>query len=153
MSPALTIWRGDWSKGCSRLLRLRIVTAVVFFCGLSVASQSASASCGDYLLRHGKSVSNYAVPMNPVTDSGDLKSESHPLELPIRHCSGPDCSNGPLPLAPVPATPSSLPRGIDPAAILEKFFQSCTTRGAFEIPESERGACCEPSSIFRPPTA
>lgn len=115
--------------------------------------QSASASCGNYLFRNGKPVSGHFRPMDSLNgvQAHELQADAGPLEFPVRRCSGPNCSSSPLPLAPVPAVPSNLIQSFDPAAILEMLVQSSETPRGIEIPQSERGACFEPSLIFRPP--
>jgi hypothetical protein len=119
-------------------------------------TQSASASCGDYLFRNGKPVAGHSVPDHQVVvdatvDFGDLANSEVPVHAPVRRCSGPNCSSSPVPLAPVPAVPVNLLRSLDPAALLELASSSSETRRAIELPESERGARYLPSSIFRPP--
>jgi hypothetical protein len=116
---------------------------------------TASASCGNYLYRNGRPVVNHDMHVETAAANedaaGPIQRRSH--ELPVRKCSGPNCSRSSLPLAPVPAAPSNLIRGFDPAAILETLLHVDQTRGAMHVPQSERGARYEPSSIFRPPAA
>jgi hypothetical protein len=119
-------------------------------------TQSASASCGNYLFRNGKPVAGHSMPEHQVVVEAtagfaDLASSDVPVQAPVRRCSGPNCSNSPVPLAPVPAVPVNLLRSLDPAALLELASASSETRRAIELPESERGARYLPSSIFRPP--
>ncbi|RLS77880.1 MAG: hypothetical protein DWI00_04540 [Planctomycetota bacterium] len=121
-------------------------------------TQSASASCGDYLFRNGKPVAGHAMPEHQIVqdasfDFGELASPEVPVQAPVRRCSGPNCSSSPVPLAPVPAVPVNLLRSLDPAALLELASVTSETRRAMELPESERGARYLPSSIFRPPAA
>ncbi len=141
------------------------VSAIVVFMGVMIVSQSVFGSCGDYLYRNGRPVSSHFSPMHesPLDASPDrLLTRANSLDLltrnespaiPVRRCSGPNCSSSPLPFAPAPNAPSNLIRGFDQAAILESLAGFLATRGAIEFPESERGACFEPSSIFRPPAA
>lgn len=119
-------------------------------------TQSASASCGNYLFRNGKPVAGHSMPEHQVVveatvDSADLANLEVPVQAPVRRCSGPNCSSSPVPLAPVPAVPVNVLRSLDPAALLELASVSSETRRAIELPESERGARYLPSSIFRPP--
>lgn len=120
-------------------------------------TQSASASCGDYLFRNGKAVSGHSMSEQAIVvhavDFADLANSETPVQVPVRRCSGPHCSSSPVPLAPVPAVPVNLIRSLDPAALLEMASTSSETRRAIELPESERGARYLPSSIFRPPAA
>lgn len=103
---------------------------------------SAYASCGDYLHRNGQSVSEHLMLMT---------EQDAPTEVPIRRCSGPNCSESPLPLSPVPAVPVSLVRSTDTAMLLELSGDSGSKRNSVQVPQSERGAFFEPSSVFRPP--
>lgn len=121
-------------------------------------TQSASASCGNYLFRNGNPVAGHAMPEHEIVqdvtvDFGQLASTDLPVQAPVRPCSGPNCSSSPVPLAPVPAVPVNLLRSLDPAALLVLASSSSQTRGAIELPESERGARYLPSLIFRPPAA
>ena len=121
-------------------------------------TQSASASCGNYLFRNGKPVAGHSMPEHQIVqdttvDFGALASPEVPVQAPVRRCSGANCSSSPVPLAPVPAVPVNLLRSLDPAALLELASTSSETRRAIELPESERGARYLPSSIFRPPAA
>ena len=119
-------------------------------------TETATAStCGHYLYRNGKPVGNHETNMqsvNPTATAGN-SAQNSPIELPVRRCSGPNCSENPTPLAPVPPAPVHLIRGFDQMAILESLSRPPVTRDAIEIPESERGARFEPSTIFRPPAA
>lgn len=133
------------------LCRVVIVITILFtslFC-----MRSASATCGSYLYRNGNPVSHRSMPMDELDgvsiDIGNLLPE----EIPVRHCSGPNCSSSPLPLAPLPAAPSNLIRGFDQSAVLESLLPIQMIRCAIEIPTSERGARFEPSIVFRPPAA
>lgn len=121
-------------------------------------TQSASASCGNYLFRNGKPVAGHSMAENQAVhgsqpDIGEFADSTAPVQVPVRRCSGPNCSSSPVPLAPVPAVPVNLLRSLDPAALLELASVSSETRQAIELPESERGARYLPSSIFRPPAA
>jgi hypothetical protein len=119
-------------------------------------TQSASASCGNYLFRNGKPVAGHSMPEHQIVQNaavvlGESPLMDAPIQVPVRRCSGPNCSSSPVPLAPVPVVPVNLLRSLDPAALLELASVSSETRRAIELPESERGARYLPSSIFRPP--
>lgn len=133
----------------------RVVFVVTIFSTQLCCMQCVSASCGNYLYRNGSRISHHSMPVHePNGISSDFAAVVHiPVEIPVRHCSGPNCSSRPIPLAPVPAVPGNLIRGFDQAALMELVLQTQTIRCAIEIPESERGARFEPSSVFRPPAA
>ena len=133
----------------------RVVIAVTILSAPLFWTRSASASCGNYLYRNGKAVSLHSIPMNELNEISENNgaTDNVPSEIPVRRCSGPNCSSSPFPLAPVPAAPSNLIRGFDQATVLESVEQTQNTRGAIEFPESERGARFEPSTVFRPPAA
>ncbi len=114
---------------------------------------SASASCGNYLHRNGQPVNGHLVSMDSLSGvhAEGISSSESPLEVPVRRCSGPNCSSNPLPLAPVPVAPVNLFRVVDPAVILESLSKASSTRDGIQVPQSERGGFFEPSSVFRPP--
>jgi hypothetical protein len=134
-----------------RLLLQPVLMAIVTFSVASAWSTLASASCGNYLYRNGKPVSDSSFSMNDHTEN-DAAGKT-PAQMPVPPCHGPNCSGNPIPLAPVPVAPTNLIRGFDQATILESLADSTSPSGAIEIPESERGARFVPSSIFRPPAA
>ena len=134
-----------------RLLLRRVLVAVAAITVASVLSSTASASCGNYLYRNGKQVTDSSFSMNEHNENH--ASSRIPADMPVPPCHGPNCSRNPTPLAPVPVAPTNLIRGFDQATILESLADSTSPSGAIEIPESERGARFVPSSIFRPPTA
>lgn len=132
------------------------VWAVVTFTVLLAGSKSASATCGNYLFRNGKPVADHTMTHAQTLQEsnlvlGQFATRSAPVQMPVRRCNGPNCSNSPLPFAPVPSAPISQLRGFDPAALLESISLSAGTQEGIELPESERGARYLPSSIFRPP--
>ena len=129
----------------------RVLMAVVSISVALVWSSTASASCGNYLYRNGKQVTDSSFSMNDHNDNH--ASGKTPAGMPVPLCHGPNCSGNPIPLAPVPVAPTNLIRGFDQATILESLADSTSPSGAVEIPESERGARFVPSSIFRPPAA
>lgn len=140
-------------RDAQRLLPLvrRVLMAIMTTCVALAWSSTASASCGDYLYRNGKKVSDSSFSMDK--DSENHASSGIPTGVPVPPCHGPNCSRNPTPLAPVPVAPTNLIRGFDQATIIESFADSTSASGATEIPESERGARFLPSFIFRPPAA
>jgi hypothetical protein len=156
-SPAQTCSNDQPLRSVPGFLRRGLMLAVTLGVALSW-TQSASASCGNYLFRNGKpvaghSMSEHQVVVDAIVEFGDLANLAAPVQAPVRRCSGPNCSSSPVPLAPVPAVPVNLLRSLDPAALLDLAAISSETRRAIELPESERGARYWPSSIFRPPAA
>lgn len=134
-----------------RLLLRRVLMAVGLTSVALVWSSTASASCGNYLYRNGKPVTDASFSMND--HSQNHASGMIPDGTPVPPCHGPNCSRNPMPLAPVPVAPTNLMRGFDLATILEALADLTSPSGAIEYPESERGARFVPSSIFRPPAA
>ncbi len=139
------------NAGRSRLLLQRCVIWLGMLSVGLVWSSTASASCGNYLYRNGKPVTDSSFSMNDHSES--QASGKTPAGMPVPPCHGPNCSGNPIPLAPVPAAPTNLIRGFDQAAILESLADWTPHSRAIEVPESERGARFVPSSIFRPPAA
>lgn len=135
--------------------RQRVLISAAFLAVVLSWSTSAVASCGNYLYRNGKPVSDAFSSMNDHNQISAHESESTevPSRIPAPPCHGPNCSGSPIPLMPVPSAPSNLIRGFDQATILESLADSTSPSGAIEIPESERGARFEHSSVFRPPAA
>ena len=134
-----------------RLWVQRVLIAIVLFSVALVWSSTASASCGNYLYRNGKPVTDSSFAMNDHNQNH--ASSKIPDGTPVPPCHGPNCSGNPIPLAPVPFAPTNLIRGFDQATLLESLADSKSPSGAIEIPASERGARFVPSSIFRPPAA
>ena len=134
-----------------RLSLPRVLLAAVAVSVALVWSSTASASCGNYLYRNGKPVTDSSFSMNNHTEN--YASGKTPAGVPAQPCHGPNCSGNPIPLAPVPVAPTNLIRGFDQATILEALADLTSPSGAIEIPASERGARFEPSSVFRPPAA
>ena len=142
------------AKPDARRLKLSlqyVLMVVVTISVMSVWSSTASASCGNYLYRNGKQVTDSSLSMNE--HDADHVAGKTPAGVPVPPCHGPNCSGNPIPLAPVPVAPTNLIRGFDQATILESLADSASPSGAIEIPESERGARFVPSSVFRPPAA
>ena len=130
-------------------LRLRKVLMLLSTFAVAMSmSNSAVASCGNYLFRNGKPVSHHTMagPSELSLRAPQSGSDQLPHTLIGR-------SRSRMPLAPVPAAPTNLIRNVDQAALLETLSQASQGSGEVEFPESERGACYEPSSIFRPPAA
>ena len=134
-----------------RLSLRRALMAVATITVALVWTSTASASCGNYLYRNGKPVTDSSFSMNDHTENHT--SSKIPDGMPVPPCHGPNCSRNPTPLTPVPVAPTNLIRGFDQATILESLADSTSPSGAIEIPASERGARFVPSSIFRPPAA
>lgn len=128
-----------------------VLMAVVTMSVFMAWSATVSASCGNYLYRNGKQVSHSSFSMNEHNENH--AAGQTPARMPVPPCHGPNCTGNPAPLAPVPVAPTNLIRGFDQATILESLADSVSPSGAIEIPESERGARFEPSSVFRPPAA
>ena len=154
-SPAQTCSNDQPLQSVRGFARRGLLLVVTLGIALSW-TQSASASCGNYLFRNGKPVAGHSMPEHQIVQNatvvlGELPLMDAPIQAPVRRCSGPNCSSSPVPLAPVPAVPANLLRSLDPAALLELASTSSETRRAIELPESERGARYLPSSIFRPP--
>lgn len=134
----------------------RVSSALMCLVVVLLSSNTASASCGDYLFRNGKPVSDHR--MSHIGRSAEhdvvidkFGSTNGPSRAPVRRCNGPNCSNSPVPFAPMPSAPLSQIRSSEPAVLLESIMCSIETREAIEFPESERGARYMPSSVFRPP--
>ena len=141
----LLLSRGD----CRFCVALLIVTSVQW----SSFVNSASASCGDYLFRHGKPVVRHSSDHEAYPGWISLSSNVSPSPLnrvPIP-CTGPQCSRGTFPLAPVDAPLTMRARNSEQATVPE--VAACLHFGEMlrRIPESEHGAFFEPSPLFRPP--
>lgn len=147
VAPNLSIAASDACRWRLSRALLWITVAVI---GASWMS-TASASCGHYLYRNGNPVNDVVVNVQDSTPT--VAEEQTPLENPVHRCSGPNCSQTPVPLNPTPAAPVNLISGFDQLAVLQSLCRPAFTRSAVEIPESERGAHFEPSAIFRPPMA
>ncbi len=122
---------------------------------LACNPESALATCGDYLYRNGKPVSDHSISEHPgslTQESPASKSRGRRSPLaPLGGCSGPHCSNQPIPLDPTPAVPISQLRSLDAAALLLSHGLGCGSRGTIQPPDSERGAFYLPSEVYRPP--
>jgi len=154
MSPSIT------TSGYVRPPRRAVFSLRGFVMMLAVVTviswmQSASATCGNYLFRNGKPVSVHTMAEDTAVgvQHDDQVTPNAPPVTPAAPCSGPNCSRSRMPLAPVPATPARLIRNVDQATLPETLSSASQLFDAMEIPQSERGACYEPSSIFRPPAA
>jgi hypothetical protein len=138
-------------RAAGSLRRFAVLTAALvmafLWCG------AVNASCGNYLFRHGKSVTDASFSFSLNDHNEKYAAGQTPAGMPVPPCHGPNCSGNPIPLAPVPVAPGNLIPGFDQATILESHADSTSPSGTIEIPESERGARFVPSSIFRPPAA
>ncbi len=134
-----------------RLSLQRVLATIVAVSMALVCTSTASASCGDYLYRNGKTVTDSSFSMNGQDENHG--SGETPVRVPVQPCHGPNCSGNPIPLAPVSVAPTNLIRGFDQAHILETLTDLISPSGTFEHPESECGADFEPPSVFRPPAA
>jgi len=116
-------------------------------------SGSVTASCGSYLFKHGMNLERKVLPSDSLLlmQAEGMSRHGIPLEIPVRHCSGPNCSSSPLPLAPIPVVPVNPIRGSVDAIVLQRQVEADSCSRHNQIPQSERGAFFEPSSIFRPP--
>lgn len=128
---------------------LLIVTSVQW----SSLVNSAAASCGDYLFRHGKPVAQHTSGHAINTGLTTLSSESsHSSSIPDPvPCTGPHCSRRTLPSAPVEAPLTIRSRNSEQATVADVV--ACLHFGEMprRIPESEHGAFFEPNPLFRPP--
>ena len=155
LSAQLTIARRHPLGSVFTSVRRVVMMVVAATVTLSWTS-SALASCGDYLFRSGIPVSgSHLTSMGSVIGvTGQVRaSKKLPVQIPGQRCSGPNCSSHQLPLVPVDRAPSQLIRTFDQAALLESLVDVRQTSRGIEFPESERGACFAPASIFRPPIA
>lgn len=131
--------------------------ALVFLVVALASSKTASASCGNYLFRHGNPVAGHWLShVENLTKRDTLLHQSgstvFPERAPIRQCSGPNCSNSRIPFAPAPYAPLSQVRSTEPGVLLETMLCCVETQEASGFPESERGARYLPLSVFRPPS-
>lgn len=136
----------------------RVSSALMCLVVVLMSSNTASASCGDYLFRNGKPVSDNRISHIGRSVEHDVAIDKFgptngPERAPMQRCSGPNCSNSPVPFAPMPSAPLRQIRSSELAALVESILCRIETRGSIEFPESERGARYLPSSIFRPPAA
>jgi hypothetical protein len=109
-----------------RLGRVIVGVLVALFTGGLLAPSKARAECGDYVImgKHGTTGSHMS--------SADQPQEArHTAPAPHKPCSGPNCSRGSLPPAPVPTVPPPV-RG-------EQW--GCT---------SPQPLCTEPEPVTRP---
>ena len=141
----------------SVLVSVRRVVMLVVAATVSLSwTSSGLASCGDYLFRSGMPVSgSHLTSIDSVIGvTGQVRASNNlPVQIPGQRCSGPNCSSRPLPLVPVDRVPSQPIRTFDQAALLESLVDVMQTSCGNEFPESERGVCFAPASIFRPPIA
>ena len=116
----------------SRLLRSCGIVAVLALIALG-SSESAEASCGDWLVGHDVPVqAAEADAINPA-DAGNAGAAT-PIEAPRRRpCNGPSCGRSPVaPLAPSDAP--TLPIELDRAALLSSLLSvDASTAGAWLV--------------------
>lgn len=121
-------------------------------------SQTASASCGDYLFRNGVRVSHNAMRSTNV-GSAHLQNVNVddqvnvPVPAPVHRCTGPNCSSTPTPFAPVPSAPVNEVPGQDMATLLAGVSLNGNRESLQELPGSDGVAIFVPGKIFRPPEA
>jgi hypothetical protein len=123
---------------------------------LLLSPLDADASCGGYLYRQGRPVEHSQVRSSdtdflPGATNQIADATNPPLhQIPSRHCSGPGCSESPLPLAPV-SVPITLPRTTDSGVLSDlRTLSPASLDGLLEL-QSERIASPEPGEVFRPP--
>jgi hypothetical protein len=123
-----------WS--CQRNSRFLCAVSIAFAAGLLCAPQESQASCGDYAMPSFEHMKNATVPM-PGTD--------HPQRGP---CSGPNCSQGSLPQAPIPTSP---PPVQDLAALFFLLSEVGPEPSASALQESSEKPAQNGSGVFHPP--
>jgi hypothetical protein len=79
-------------------LRFAVSAALALLAGTLLAPTPAQASCGDYIMHgsHGQGLAT--TPGDATSPAGN---DSAPMHSP---CSGPSCSNKPIPFTPPPST-------------------------------------------------
>jgi hypothetical protein len=118
-----------------------------------LSTQSALASCGDYLLHSGMEQHQgfvNSLPINfllaDVGPNGSLPSQ------PAAPCSGPHCRSQSLPVAPVPV-PTNLSPETETAALMHALSAPVPQGVAAVHPQSEREQVRCGFPLFRPPCA
>ena len=115
----------------SRLLRSCGIVVVLAL--IALGSQSAEASCGDWLVGHDMPSQAAEVDAGNAVDAANA-GEATPIEAPRRRpCNGPSCGRAPVaPLAPSDAP--TLPIELDRAALLSSLLPvDATTAGAWLV--------------------
>jgi hypothetical protein len=154
MLKLTTIHRVSKARGFSGLLR-GIVTTVIVLTAIVLSADGVFAStCGHYLYRNGKPVSQHNGPMGVVEFGVDV-AEEH--VQPVRPdapapCKGPGCKGQSIPLVPASA-PFTISRTLDPAALLDDLLSRDGSQKSFLRPHSERGEFYQAARLFRPPCA
>ena len=145
------------SKPISGCWRCRAVVIVLLaMIGLvHHSAQSASASCGDYLLHSGMEQHQGAV--NTLQGSSNslltkLGSDGSLPSKPTAPCSGPHCRSQSLPVAPVPV-PTNLSPETETAALMLALSAPVPQGVAAVHPQSEREPVRCGFLLFRPPCA
>ena len=116
----------------SRLLRSCGIVVVLALIALG-SSQSAEASCGDWLVGHDMPSQTAEVDAGNLADAGKAAA-SIPIEAPRRRpCNGPSCGRAPVaPLAPSDAP--TVPLELDRAALLSSLLPvDASTAGAWLV--------------------
>jgi hypothetical protein len=136
-------------------LSRRVVASVMVITAVVLSADGAVAStCGHYLYRNGKPVSEHNGPMEAAEFGGEFAAEH---VQPVRPdaptpCRGPGCKEQSIPLVPVSA-PFSISRTLDPAALLDDILSRDGSEESFLRPQSERGEFYQAARLFRPPCA
>ena len=115
----------------SRLLRSCGIVVVLAL--IALGSQSAEASCGDWLVGHDMPSQAAEVDAGNAVDAANA-GEATPIEAPRRRpCNGPSCGRAPVaPLAPSDAP--TLPIELDRAALLSSLLPvDASTAGAWLV--------------------
>jgi hypothetical protein len=143
------------SKPMSGLWRCRaVMVAWLAILGIvHLSAESASASCGDYLLHSGMDQHQGFVnssPLNfPLADVGP--NGSIPLQ-PAAPCNGPHCRSQSLPVAPLPVPTNPSP-DTETAALMLALSAPVPQGVAAVHPQSEREPVRCGCPLFRPPCA
>ncbi len=136
------------------LCAAHIAAASSVVCLFSSAGQcctenAVADTCGHYLYRHGKPVSQDGMALHRSIETLSIGIFSHD---PLKPCNGPRCGSQSTPFS----TPVALNvefRGSDIAELInELMWKSLGSRRASH-PESESGEFIEAGGIFRPPAA
>lgn len=153
---------------CSIPLRIarRFAVAGMVLIVFTSWTRAASASCGDYLLHHGKMVSDQRMTDHATfvaigqpdgrgipAGSEKVTRPTLPGGSPAGGCAGPNCSRQPTPFGSPPVIPAWQLKLLEPAVLQSVLEVGASLSRARTLPVSERGARYLPSSVFRPPEA
>lgn len=136
MPPLPPIWR----------VRVDFVVALSLLSAVLLAPGTAQASCGSYVTFHSPS-KNATQPVVPQTDFGQMPLADHSGKP--RPCSGPTCSNRPVP--PMPPVPSVRPAGDEASGIAAFTLAAETSFAPLAESLSPQHPLQIPRSIFHPP--